>query len=173
MAQVSRRVVGLLAAVRPRLRNNGVVSDEVLLQQVRQLRAKGASPKEIARALQVPPAKVAPLVRLIAEQNAELQRRPDVVECWSPGWHQGLTFAAAPGLAGQSQCPRRRGRAGHGDGRAPRPAAPQPGVHVSGRHVLSWRQKSDWSGNGVQQQTKQASPTQCLLATMNSPCPCH
>ena len=67
--------------------------DEVLLQQVRQLRAQGASPKAIARALRVPPAKVAPLVRLIAAQNAEPQRRPDVVECWiSPGWHEGLTF---------------------------------------------------------------------------------
>jgi hypothetical protein len=73
------------------------VSDEVLLQQVRQLRAQGASPKEIARALHVPPAKVAPLVRLIAAQNAELQRRPDVIECWvSPGWHEGLTFQPHP-----------------------------------------------------------------------------
>jgi len=75
----------------------GFVCDEVLLQQVRQLRAQGASPKEIARALRVPPAKVAPLVRLIAAQNAELQRRPDVVECWvSPGWHEGLTFEPHP-----------------------------------------------------------------------------
>lgn len=71
--------------------------DEVLLQQVRQLRARGASPKEIARALRVPPAKVAPLVRLIAAQNTELQRRPDVVECWvNPGWHQDLTFEPHP-----------------------------------------------------------------------------
>ncbi len=53
--------------------------------------------KEIARALRVPPAKIAPLVRLIAAQNAELQRRPDVVECWvSPGWHEGLTFEPHP-----------------------------------------------------------------------------
>jgi hypothetical protein len=75
----------------------GFVCDEVLLQQVRQLRAQGASPKEIARTLRVPPAKVAPLVRLIAAQNAELQRRPDVVECWvSPGWHEGLTFEPHP-----------------------------------------------------------------------------
>jgi len=73
------------------------VSDEVLLEQVRQLRAKGASPKEIARALRVPPAKIAPLVRLIAAQNTQSQGRPDVVECWiSPGWHDGLTFASHP-----------------------------------------------------------------------------
>ena len=71
--------------------------DEVLLEQVRQLRTKGASPKEIARVLHVPPAKVAPLVRLIAAQNAELQRTPDVVECWvNPGWHEGLTFEPHP-----------------------------------------------------------------------------
>jgi hypothetical protein len=73
------------------------VSDEVLLQQVRQLRAKGASPKEIARALRVPPAKIAPLVRLIAAHNAELQHRSEIVECWvSPGWHEGLTFQPHP-----------------------------------------------------------------------------
>ena len=67
--------------------------------------------KEIARALRVPPAKIAPLVRLIAAQNAELPRRPDVVECWvSPEWHEGLTFEPHR-LAGQSQHPD-----GHGAG---------------------------------------------------------
>jgi len=83
--------------VRPRLRNTGVMSDDVLLQDVRRLRAKGASPKEIARKLRVSPAKVAPLVRLIAAQDAESQPRPDVAECWiSPGWHDGLSFAPHP-----------------------------------------------------------------------------
>jgi hypothetical protein len=73
------------------------VCDEVLLQQVRQLRTKGASPKEIARALRVSPAKVAPLVRLIAAQNAEVQRSSDIVECWvSPGWTEGLAFEPHP-----------------------------------------------------------------------------
>jgi hypothetical protein len=75
----------------------GVMCDEVLLQRVRQLRAKGASPKEIARALRVPPAKVGPLVRLIAAQDAEAQRQPDAIECWvSPGWHEGLTIEPHP-----------------------------------------------------------------------------
>lgn len=92
-----RRVAGLLPAVRPRLRNAGIVTDDELLQEVRRRRAKGASPKDIARALRVPPAKVAPLVRLIAAQNAESTPRPDVAECWiSPGWHDGLTFAPHP-----------------------------------------------------------------------------
>lgn len=73
------------------------MSDDVLLQEVRRLRAKGASPKDIARTLRVPPAKVAPLVRLIAAQNAELRPRSDAAECWiSPGWHDGLTFAPHP-----------------------------------------------------------------------------
>lgn len=75
--------------------------DEVLLRQVRQLRTKGASPKEIARALRVSPAKVAPLVRLIAAQNAtqnaQVQHRSDIVECWvSPGWNEGLAFEPNP-----------------------------------------------------------------------------
>ncbi len=34
---------------------------------------------------------------MIAAQNTELQRRPDVVECWvNPGWHQDLTFEPHP-----------------------------------------------------------------------------
>lgn len=73
------------------------MSDDVLMQEVRRLRAKGASPKDIARALRVPPAKVAPLVRLIAAQNAESRPPSDVVESWiSPGWHDGLMFAPRP-----------------------------------------------------------------------------
>jgi hypothetical protein len=73
------------------------MDDEELLQRVRQLRDKGASPKDISRALRVSPAKVAPLVRLVAAQNAELQHQPDAVECWiNPGWHDGLTFAPNP-----------------------------------------------------------------------------
>ena len=75
----------------------GVMCDEMLLQRVRQLRAQGASPKEIARALRMPPAKIAPLVRLIGAQNAELQRQPTAVECWvSPGWHEGLAVEPHP-----------------------------------------------------------------------------
>lgn len=67
--------------------------DEVLLEQVRQLRALGSSPKEIARTLRVAPAKVAPLIRAIAKQDGEQRPRMDDVECYiSPGWHEGLTF---------------------------------------------------------------------------------
>lgn len=53
--------------------------------------------KIISRALRVSPAKVAPLVRLVAAQNAELQHQPDAVECWiNPGWQDGLTFEPHP-----------------------------------------------------------------------------
>ncbi len=82
-----------------------------LRARVRALRAKGHSPKEIARALGMPPAAVAPLVRAIAaaDQAGAVEHRP--VECWvSPGWREGLTVeghpewpdveAADPGAAG-------------------------------------------------------------------------
>jgi hypothetical protein len=40
--------------------------DDELLERVRELRARGRSPKEIARALKMPPAAVAPLIRRLA-----------------------------------------------------------------------------------------------------------
>ncbi|MGH3909851.1 MAG: hypothetical protein ACRDRM_03375, partial [Pseudonocardiaceae bacterium] len=66
--------------------------DEELLGRVRELRAEGRSPKQIARALNVRPAVVAPLVRAAAKQDADAQ--PDaVVGCWiSQGWRSGLTI---------------------------------------------------------------------------------
>jgi len=66
--------------------------DEELIQRVRDLRTKGCSPKETARALGVPPARVAPLVRLIAEQAEASAPVPAIVGCWvSAGWSVGLT----------------------------------------------------------------------------------
>lgn len=63
-------------------------SDE-LTERVRELRMKGCSPKEIARALGVQPATVATIVRVVAaadEGNAN-----GTVKCWvSPGWSTGL-----------------------------------------------------------------------------------
>jgi len=60
---------------------------------IRTLRAKGFSPKDIARALGVPPATAARLVRAVAtEQNADPAER-EVLECWvSPGWSVGLNI---------------------------------------------------------------------------------
>ena len=63
------------------------------IARTRTLRAKGFSPKDIARALGVPPATAARLVRAVAtEQNADPAER-EVLECWvSPGWSVGLTI---------------------------------------------------------------------------------
>jgi hypothetical protein len=61
----------------------------------------GHSPKEIARALRLPPATIAPLVRAIAAQQA-----PDVpalvlAGCWvSAGWARGLTVHGHPDWPG-------------------------------------------------------------------------
>lgn len=62
-----------------------LLHDDSLLGRVRELRAAGRSPKQIARALGVRPATVAPLVRTVAREDAATD--PDaVVGCWvSPG----------------------------------------------------------------------------------------
>ncbi|MEV3977431.1 helix-turn-helix domain-containing protein [Nonomuraea sp. NPDC049758] len=61
-----------------------------LKDQVRELRAQGRSPKEIARALKVSPSVVAPLVRAIAAENVT-SAEPEVVGCWmNVGWSAGL-----------------------------------------------------------------------------------
>ncbi len=70
------------------------MSDEELEQAVRRLRAGGYAPKEIARALGVRPAVVAPLVRLIAAERTAAETERELVGCWvSPGWRAGLTVS--------------------------------------------------------------------------------
>jgi hypothetical protein len=70
---------------------------EELMGRVRALRQKGSSPKEIARALGVQPATVAPLVRAIAAADQAHPAEPRTVECWvSPGWSEGLTVHGHP-----------------------------------------------------------------------------
>jgi hypothetical protein len=64
---------------------------------VRELRAKGSSPKEIARALGVSRGMVAPLIRAIAAADATPTAERELVGCWvSPGWQDGLTFDPRP-----------------------------------------------------------------------------
>jgi hypothetical protein len=65
------------------------MTERELLEGVRRMRATGATPRVIARALGVRPAVIAPLVRqLAAERPAE---EPAVVGCWiSPGWSREL-----------------------------------------------------------------------------------
>ncbi|HVE97096.1 MAG TPA: helix-turn-helix domain-containing protein [Pseudonocardiaceae bacterium] len=70
-----------------------VTLDDDLCGRVRELRAAGRSPKQIARALGVRPAIVAPLVRTIAQQDAAAEPQPAVIGCWvSPGWSAALTI---------------------------------------------------------------------------------
>jgi hypothetical protein len=70
-----------------------------LLERVRELRGQGRSPKEIARALKVPPSVVAPLVRAIAAETRETPvSEPELVGCWvNAGWSAGLSVDPARG----------------------------------------------------------------------------
>src|SRR6266545_635322 len=68
------------------------MDSEELTSRVRALRARGSTPKAIARALGVPPATVAPLVRAIAAEDHASAPERELIQCWvSPGWRQGLT----------------------------------------------------------------------------------
>jgi hypothetical protein len=72
-----------------------VTSDTAqVLEPIRELRAAGYSPKQIARALHLRPAVVAPLVRKLAAEEAAAAPEPAVVGCWvSPGWSRDLAIA--------------------------------------------------------------------------------
>ena len=61
-----------------------------LLDRVRELREAGRTPKEIARALKMPPSAIAPLIRSVAA--AEGRTREDaLIGCWiSPGWSSSV-----------------------------------------------------------------------------------
>jgi len=69
------------------------MTDDELLEEVRQLRAAGATPRTIARALGLPPAVAAGLVRRVAAEAAAVPVGARKVEaCWvSPGWSRELT----------------------------------------------------------------------------------
>jgi hypothetical protein len=73
--------------------------DAHLLDDVRRLRAAGATPKEIARALGVRPAVVAPLVRHIATERArDRMGEVELAGCWvSPGWSRELLVVSREG----------------------------------------------------------------------------
>jgi len=67
------------------------VDSAELKERVRELRAEGRSPKEIARALKVPPSVVAPLVRALAAESSGDDREAELIGCWmSVGWSNGL-----------------------------------------------------------------------------------
>jgi hypothetical protein len=68
------------------------MTDRELVDEVRRMRADGAPPKAIARALGVRPAVIAPLVRQIAAEAPEVPiDRGELVGCWiSPAWSREL-----------------------------------------------------------------------------------
>jgi hypothetical protein len=67
------------------------------MQSVRELRARGLSPQEIARSLGMRPAAVAGLVRKLAAERNAADPRADVVDCWvNAGWSTGLSVAGHP-----------------------------------------------------------------------------
>jgi len=73
------------------------MGSEDLMGRVRALRARGYAPKQVARALGVPPATVAPLVRAIAAADQAGAAERKLVGCWvSPGWSEGLTVQGDP-----------------------------------------------------------------------------
>src|SRR5262249_60773514 len=77
----------------------GGADDGELLSRVRQLRERGSSPKQIARALGLRPAVVAPLVRRLGEQEQSGVDPADhaLLGCWiNPGWSSGLGLDGAP-----------------------------------------------------------------------------
>jgi hypothetical protein len=78
----------------------GMDHDE-LTRQVQLLRRQGRSPKEIARALGLRPATVAPIVRTIAAQSQADVTESHVTRFWvSPGWSEGLKVEGHPGWPG-------------------------------------------------------------------------
>jgi hypothetical protein len=70
--------------------HNSSVNDAELMDAVRAMRANGTPPKVIARTLGLPPARVAPLIKAVAQTSDQSQ----FVRCWvSPGWSDGLTVS--------------------------------------------------------------------------------
>lgn len=71
--------------------------DDDLMERARVLRAGGATPKGIARALGVRPAMASALVQAIAAEGAAPPPEPDLVGCWvSHGWSDGLGVDGHP-----------------------------------------------------------------------------
>jgi hypothetical protein len=75
------------------------MTDDALVAQVRSMRQRGSSPKQIAKALGLRPAVVAPLVRQVAalQQSHDDPADRVLLGCWiSPGWSAGLGLDEAP-----------------------------------------------------------------------------
>jgi hypothetical protein len=76
------------------------MSNAELLEQVRRLRGEGRSPREIARALGLPPSVVKSLVRAVAAERNATPGEPELVGCWiNTNWSRGLSFDESRGWA--------------------------------------------------------------------------
>ncbi|NRQ35654.1 helix-turn-helix domain-containing protein [Nonomuraea sp. NN258] len=72
-------------------------------ERVRELRAQGLSPKQIARELKVAPSVVAPLVRAVAAEGGTNEGESELVGCWmNVGWSVGLGVDPARGWADEA-----------------------------------------------------------------------
>jgi hypothetical protein len=77
------------------MRNAIGMPSQELVERIAQLRRDGRTPKEIARALGLRPAEVAPLIRAVGA--AAPRREADLVGCWIiDGWSEGLTVNGHP-----------------------------------------------------------------------------
>jgi hypothetical protein len=78
------------------IRDHGGMLDDELLERVRELRARGRSPKEIAHALKVRPATVTPLIRRLAAAEPQEKEAP-LIGCWvNQGWSSSVRFTGHP-----------------------------------------------------------------------------
>ena len=78
------------------------MTSEQLLDRVRELREAGRTPKEIARALKMPPAAVAPLIRAVAAAQGRT-REEALIGCWiSPGWSSSVQAPQRPDWPGSA-----------------------------------------------------------------------
>jgi hypothetical protein len=72
--------------------------DEQTIQRVRELRARGLTPKEIARSLHIKPAIVSEIVRKVAAERNPHDSDAEHVDCLlNAGWSTGLKITARPG----------------------------------------------------------------------------
>lgn len=93
---VLRLVTVSTRSVRPVGYKIAMVDDETI-HNVRELRARGLSPKEIARSLGLHPAIVADLVRKLAAERDAADPNGGLVDCWiNAGWSAGLTITGHP-----------------------------------------------------------------------------
>lgn len=71
--------------------------DDDIINDVRELRARGLSPKEIARSLGLRPAIVADLVRQVGIERSTADPDDGLLDCFiNAGWSTGLTIAGHP-----------------------------------------------------------------------------